>query len=204
MLGMSVDANSPFIAHPPSLPERRGRAFFYSSKALLLALIPSAVGLLFGAELALFRFVFPKDAHWILKPFGFLTLAAGLLGFVLVVRKLLRPKPFLILSPKGLYADVLLRGNGYLFLPWEVVSDVGGKSRRTGPADAGESALMQQASTEDLLALQLGDRVVLPRFMVQVSDLGEGWLGLHVNLLDASLAEIEKAVREVWISRTVG
>lgn len=176
------------------------RAFYYNRILLLLAWIPCAVGVAFGAELAFLRVVFPRTGPRLLVYAGWLFLAAGLLGFALSVGALLRRRPFLLLTARGIGANVL-PGRGYLWIPWEVVLDVQGTVRRTGPADTGESPLMAQASQESLLALRLSEAFPLPRFLLQASEPEEGWLGLQIGMLEVSAGEIVGEVRRVWQER---
>jgi hypothetical protein len=181
--------------------DRAAASFTYAPRGLLLALIPCAVGILFGLELALLRMVFPKQGPFALRLLGLVALAGGVGGLFLVVRKWRNPKPFLIVGERGLYVNVLVGTSRYFFLPWEEVLEVRGAEERVGPVDTSESALLRQASYSSILAVRLPDHVPQPKVMVQSTDLGDGWLGFQIGMLDHPAPRVVAAVREAWGGR---
>jgi hypothetical protein len=94
------------------------KCYYYSKKMLFLSLIPTFVALMFGFELAIFRFVFPKGGSYLISLLGWIALCAGFLGLFLIIYKLLNPKPFIVVTEKGLFANVIVGKGGYLFFPW--------------------------------------------------------------------------------------
>lgn len=174
------------------------KCFYYSKNMLLIALIPTFVALMFGLELAVFRFIFPKGGSKLLTLLGWISLSAGVLGLFLIVYKLLNPKPFLVVTEKGLFANVILGKGGYLFFPWEEILDISKTAYRTSPVDTSESALMTHASYDDYVILKLTPHFKQPKFMVQTYDFGEDQLGLAVNMVEGKIDDIVQEIRTVW------
>lgn len=87
--------------------------FYYSKNMLLISIIPASVTLGFGLELSFFHFIFPKGGSFLITLLGWIALFVGILALFLISYKLLNPKSFLILTERGLYANVVM-GN-YLF-----------------------------------------------------------------------------------------
>lgn len=176
--------------------------FYYSKNMLLIAIIPTVVALGFGLELSFFRFIFPKGGSFLLTLLGYIALLGGIVGAFTIIYKLLNRKPFLILSEKGLFANVIFTKGGYIFFPWEEIVDISNTSYRTGPIDTGESPLMKQSSYDDYLILKLTPHFQLPKVMVQTYNFGDDQLGLAMNMIEGKIDEIVAKTRSLWMKKT--
>lgn len=140
---------------------------------LFIAIIPAFVALGFGLELSFFGFLFPKSGSFLITLLGWVSLFGGVLAFVLIFYKLLNPKPFLVLTERELYANVIVGKSGYLFFPWEEILEISKTAYRTGPVNTQESALITHSSYDDYIVLKLTPHFQLPKFMIQTYDFGE-------------------------------
>jgi len=178
------------------------KCFYYSKTMLLIALIPSLVGIFFGLELAIFRFIFPKDGPILVSILGWIALPAGCLGIILIIYKMINPKPFIVATENGLFANVIVGKGGYLFFPWEEILDISTISYSTSPTDTNESALMRQVSYDDYIILQLPSNFETPKLMVQTYDFGDNQLGLAVNMIEGKAGDMVIELRKIWSQKT--
>jgi hypothetical protein len=174
------------------------KQYSFKPSSILLGLGMAALAFVFGMELAFWRFIFPEDMHWLVRVLGLAAIFASLVAAYFSVKRLLNPRPFIVITRQGLYLDIIFLKKQYFFVPWNMVREVGMRVVRQGPVNTRESALASEASNFEHLALKLDPGLKLPKAQVMTRDLGDDWLGVQIIMLDGSPEEVSAAVLENW------